>query len=148
MTPTDQVQSSVSPSNDRTLRLELMIAQLLRWGVVISFLIVTTGIAAVFGTEQTGYRQIRLNDLSTLVEYHTDSPPFPNSLGAVFSGALALKPYAIISLGLLVLIAIPVMRVAVSTIAFALERDWLYGLITAFVFAMLMLSFAIGEAGG
>ncbi len=148
MISTEQVEPLVVPSSDRTLRIELMIARLLRWGVAISFVIVAIGAAAVFSTEQTGYRQIRLNDLNTMIEYHADHPPFPNSLGDVLSGAVALKPYGIISLGLLVLIAIPVMRVAVSVIAFALERDWLYVAITAFVFAMLMLSFAIGEAGG
>ena len=148
MSATEQVQASVNASNDRTLRIELMIAQLLRWGVALSFVIIAIGAGGVLGTEQTGYRQIRLNDLGSLIEYNDDHPPFPNSLGDVLNGVIALKPYAIISLGLLVLIAIPVMRVVVSIIAFALERDWLYVLITAFVFAMLMLSFAVGEAGG
>ncbi len=147
MTSTQQMRTAEG-LNDRTLHIELMIAQLLRWGVMISFVIVAIGAVAVLGTAQTGYHQIQLNDLGTLTEYHTDHPPFPNSFSDVVSGVLALKPYAIISLGLLVLIAIPVLRVAVSIIAFALERDWLYVLITAFVFAMLMLSFAIGEAGG
>ena len=147
MASVEHVEAS-RPIADRTLRIELMIAQLLRWGVIVSFVIVAVGVIAVFGAEQTGYSQIHLDDLGSLTQYHTDHPPFPNTLTDVFSGALALKPYAIISLGLLVLIAIPVMRVAVSIIAFALERDWLYVLITAFVFAMLLLSFAIGEAGG
>lgn len=147
MASAEHIETS-RPVTDRTLRIELMIAQLLRWGVIVSFVIVAVGVAAVFGLEQTGYSEIHLNDLGSLIQYHPDHPPFPNSLSEVFSGALALKPYAIISLGLLVLIAIPVMRVAVSIIAFGLERDWLYVLITAFVFAMLMLSFAIGEAGG
>jgi uncharacterized membrane protein len=40
------------------------------------------------------------------------------------------------------------MRVAVSIIAFARERDWMYVIITSFVLAMLILSLAIGEAGG
>ena len=131
----------------QTLRVELFIAQLLRWGVVISFVIVAVGIGAVVVTGQTGSHQIRLDDLDSIVQYRV-SPDFPNSLGAVLSGVIVLKPYAIIALGLLVLIAIPVVRVAVSVVAFALERDWQYVVITAFVLGMLLLSFAIGEAGG
>lgn len=134
-------------NNDQTLRIELFIARLLRWGVILSFVIVALGIGAVIVTGQTGYRQIRLDDLNSLVQYHAQ-PEFPTSLSAVFGGLTALKPYAIISLGLLVLIAIPVLRVAVSVIAFAMERDGLYVAITAFVFAMLVVSFALGEAGG
>ena len=75
-------------------------------------------------------------------------PDFPNTLGDVLNGVLALRPYAIIALGLVILIAIPVLRVAVSVIAFAVERDWLYVLITSFVLLILLLSFVIGEAGG
>jgi len=140
-------ESTQNHNDEQTLRVELFIAQLLRWGVVISFVIVATGIGAVVVTGQTGYHQIRLDDVASVVQYRV-RPDFPNSLGGVLSGLIALKPYAIIALGLLVLIAIPVARVAVSVVAFALERDGLYVVITAFVLAMLLLSFAIGEAGG
>lgn len=142
--------SGLSPSTeDRVLlRIELVIAQLLRLGVLLSFVIVAIGIGAVIVTNQTGYQQVRLDDVNGIVQYHAGRPDFPNSWGDVLSGVLALKPYAIISLGLLVLIAIPVLRVVVSVIAFAWERDWLYAGITSFVFLMLILSFAIGEVGG
>ena len=140
-------ESTQNHTDAQTLRMELFIAQLLRWGVVISFVIVALGIGAVVVTGQTGYHQIRLDNVDSIVQYRV-RPDFPNSLSTVFSGLIALKPYAIIALGLLVLIAIPVVRVAVSVVAFALEHDWLYVVITAFVLGMLLLSFAIGEAGG
>lgn len=130
-----------------TLEIELFIARLLRWGVLVSFVIVALGIGAVIITGETGYQRIRLDDINSIVQYRV-TPDFPSSLGDVFGGLLALKPYSIIALGLLVLIAIPVMRVAVSVVAFTLERDWLYVWITAFVLFVLLLSFAIGEAGG
>ena len=140
-------EPTLNHNDAQTLRMELFIAQLLRWGVVISFAIVAVGIGAVVVTGQTGSHQIRLDDVGSIVQYRV-SPDFPNSLSEVFSGLVALKPYAIIALGLLVLIAIPVVRVAVSVVAFALERDWQYVVITAFVLGMLLLSFVIGEAGG
>ncbi len=141
--------AETSPTNDhdQTLRIELFIARLLRWGVMLSFAIVAIGIGAVIVTGQTGYQQIRLDDVNSIVQYQI-KPDFPNALGDVLGGVLALKPYAIIVLGLLVLIAIPVMRVLVSVIAFMLEHDWLYVAITAFVLIVLLVSFVIGEAGG
>ncbi len=131
----------------QTLQVELFIARLLRWGVILSFVIVLTGIGGVLVTGQTGYGQIQFEDLNSLVGYRTP-PEFPNTLGQVWSGALSFKPYAIIALGLIILIAIPVLRVAVSVIAFWRERDWLYVSITAFVLFVLLLSFVIGETGG
>jgi uncharacterized membrane protein len=51
-----------------------------------------------------------------------------------------LQPLAVVQLGLLVLIATPVVRVAVSVIGFALERDRLYVAITLAVLAILLAS--------
>jgi len=144
---TEQTQGTRTNNHDKTLQIELFIARLLRWGVILSFAIVAIGIGGVMITGQTGYSQIRLDDVNSIVQYRV-RPDFPNTLGDVISGVLNLKPYSIIVLGLLVLIAIPVMRVTVSVFAFAWERDWLYVVITAFVLMVLMLSFVIGEAGG
>ena len=144
---TEQTQVTRTNNHDKTWQIELFIARLLRWGVMLSFVIVAIGIGAVIVTGQTGYSQIRLDDVNSIVQYRVH-PDFPSTLGEVFSGVLNLKPYSIIVLGLLVLITIPVMRVTVSVFAFALERDWLYVGITAFVLIVLMVSFAIGEVGG
>lgn len=129
------------------LRSELLIANLLRWGVLLSFVIVAVGLAALVISGQTGYDQIGTSDLPRLLRYQQDAQSFPTSVEATLSGVSSFKPYAIISLGLLLLLMIPVVRVAVSIFAFAFERDWLYVLITVFVFTMLMISFALGRAG-
>jgi uncharacterized membrane protein len=47
-------------------------------------------------------------------------------------------------LGLLLLIATPVLRVAVSAIGFALEHDKRFVVITLVVLAVLVGSFAVG----
>lgn len=140
-----------TPAPEKTaelLKIELFIAQLLRVGVLTSFVIVLVGILWVVITDQTGYHAINLNDLNSIIVYREAHPDFPNTVGDVVAGLLGFRPYALITFGLLVLIAIPVMRVAVSIVAFARQRDWLYVGITAFVLAMLLLSFALGEAGG
>ncbi len=51
---------------------------------------------------------------------------------------------SIVALGLLVLIATPVMRVLVSVVAFLQEHDRLYTLITMVVFCLLILSLVLG----
>ncbi len=132
---------------ERTLRIELFLSHVLRWGVIVSFAIVAVGIGAVVVGGRTGYHEIQLNDINSIVQYRVP-PDFPNTLAEVWSGLLALKPYAVITLGLIVLITIPILRVAVSIVAFAVERDWLYTLITSFVLFVLLLSYAIGTAGG
>ena len=54
----------------------------------------------------------------------------------VLAGGL-LARRDIIQLGLILLIATPVARVAFSVVAFVLERDWLYVAITLIVLAVL-----------
>jgi uncharacterized membrane protein YfcA len=62
---------------------------------------------------------------------------------------MAVNAEAIITLGLLVLLATPVLRVAVSIGAFALEHDWLYVGITTLVLALLLSSILVlGEIFG
>jgi uncharacterized membrane protein len=58
--------------------------------------------------------------------------------------AVAGKPYAIIGFGTLLLIATPVLRVALSVVFFLVQRDWLYVGITVFVLAVLLLSLVAG----
>ncbi len=65
---------------------------------------------------------------------------FPQTLDQIRQGLLILRPQAIIALGLLVLIATPVVRVAASIISFALERDRKYVIITSIVLAILLFS--------
>jgi len=55
---------------------------------------------------------------------------------------------AVIQLGLLILIATPVVRVAASVVAFAVERDRLYVAITLYVLAVILVSFFLGQVAG
>ena len=57
-----------------------------------------------------------------------------------------LEPAAYLSLGLIVLVATPFVRVAGSIVAFALEHDRRYVLITSAVLAVMCLSVAAGQA--
>src|SRR5215469_9102636 len=65
---------------------------------------------------------------------------FPQTFSQVWTGLLALRPQTVITLGLLVLIVTPLVRVAISTISFALERDWHFVVITMSVLLILLFS--------
>jgi uncharacterized membrane protein len=57
----------------------------------------------------------------------------------------ALEGQAVVTLGLLLLIATPVLRVAISMFLFIYQRDWTYALITLAVLSLLLLSFGLGK---
>jgi uncharacterized membrane protein len=62
------------------------------------------------------------------------------SFDALGEGLVAMRPQAIAQLGLLVLVATPILRVVTSFVAFAIERDRLYVGITAAVLAILLVA--------
>jgi len=57
----------------------------------------------------------------------------------------ALRPAAYLSLGLIVLIGTPFVRVAGSLVVFARERDGRYVLVTGIVFLVMCLGVALGK---
>ena len=74
----------------------------------------------------------------------TPGVAFPHSVRDVLRGIRESRGQAVVTLGLLLLIATPVLRVAVSIVAFAYERDRPYVVITTIVLLLLILSFALG----
>ncbi|MBE3582432.1 MAG: DUF1634 domain-containing protein [Thermoanaerobacteraceae bacterium] len=119
-----------SPGGLRAAAVEGIISRSLRWGVVISAGFIALGLAWILITGSTGY------------------PPgyYPTTLSQVLRGALGAKPLAVIDVGLLILIATPIFRVAASLVAFLAGRDLPYVLISAYVLAMLLLSLLLGKA--
>ncbi len=69
---------------------------------------------------------------------------FPVTLSQIAAGLLVWQPQAVIMLGLLLLIATPIIRVVASMVAFSFERDRKYVIITLLVLAILMLSLLLG----
>lgn len=128
----------------RALSGELVVSTLLRYGVLISLALVVCGVILMFATGSTGYGQGL--DLRGLVGAEgMAGAAWPRTIGGVVAGAVAGRPYALILLGLLLLIATPVMRVVVSILLFLVERDYTYVAITLFVLAVLVLSFVLGS---
>jgi uncharacterized membrane protein len=113
---------------------ELVISVVLRGGVLLSAAIIALGTALFFWLALTGHGS-------------AGEGAFPHTLGDTLAGVRAGRPAAIIVLGLLVLLATPLLRVIVSAATFARERDWRYVAITLAVLAILLLSFALGKGG-
>jgi uncharacterized membrane protein YfcA/uncharacterized membrane protein len=111
--------------------MNIVIGWILLGGVLLSAAVIVTGVILLF------VRHVALN-LRALQS-------FPYTFGQVWAGVMALQPQAFIALGLLLLIATPVMRVAVSIVAFAFERDRRYVAITTLVLVILLVSiFVVG----
>lgn len=127
-------------------RMELVISYALRAGVLLSAAVILAGILWLALSRDTGYAKVLPHHLPDLLAFQQTRGPgfFPTTLKAVVSGAAAGKPYAIIGLGMLLLIATPVVRVALSVIFFLAQRDWLYVGITLFVLAVLTFSLFSG----
>jgi uncharacterized membrane protein len=77
-------------------------------------------------------------------EVFRGQPPELRSVAGAFKSARALTGEGLIELGLLLLIATPIARVALSVILFARQRDWLYVGVTLLVLALLTYSLLAG----
>ena len=112
-------------------RLQNIVSSLLITGVVFSATVVLIGGVCHltrYGSEPADYHSFQA------------VPDTYRSLGGVIHAAGSFDCHAVIQLGLLLLIATPVARVALSLVAFALERDYTYVAITAVVLAVLIYS--------
>lgn len=114
---------------------ELIISNVLRGGVVLSAATIVIGVLIFYAR------------YFAAGEHGINVSTFPHTLGDVAQGLTHGDPLAIIVFGLLLLLATPVVRVAVSIVAFALERDWRFVAITALVFFILIVSFLLGRGG-
>ena len=65
----------------------------------------------------------------------------PNLIAA---GLVALQPASFFTLGLLCLIATPILRVVGSVLIYAFERDWRYTLATLVVLMIVIISLVVG----
>ena len=134
-------------AGQRRYQLETLIGWVLRIGVIVSSATIALGLVLLFATGQTGYETADSVSLANLiVSGDAGGTSFPTDLGATFRGVAEGRPFAIIALGLLLLIATPMTRVAVTVVAFALRRDFVYLAFTTFVLTMLLVGFCLGKA--
>jgi len=122
---------------------DIALSRLLRGGVLISIAIVMVGIVLTFSHHPEYF-----SSRPALGELTQPGAQLPNTLGAIFHGVAELRGQAVVMLGLLLLIATPVARVALSILIFMVEKDRLYTAITIAVLIILLISFFTGRAEG
>ena len=126
---------------------ELLLSHLLRVGVLISAAVILVGVTLLFTRgQQAGYFS---QGLAGLIGYapQAGGAPVDRTFSDVLAGLRVGEPDAVISLGLLLLIATPIMRVAASVLLFLVQRDYRYVAITLFVLCVLLIALQGGFAG-
>ena len=144
---TDRPASSQAPRNLRPPdadarwtdeQVDQLLGNLLRIGVIVATVVAVIG--GVLLLAQHG-----LAPASGRV--FASEPPELRSVGGIIRGVAARHPAAIVQLGLVLLIATPVARVAMSLVAFILQRDRVYIVVTTIVLALLIFSLTGGIPG-
>jgi uncharacterized membrane protein len=131
------VAEPANPERDRSRngwydqRVEDIIARLLRAGVLTAAFVVIAGAVLYLGSAPR-----------TRVSYRTfhGEPEQLTTVHGIVRLAFSGHALGIMQLGLLLLIATPIARVAFSVFAFAAERDRMYVLFTLIVLAVLLYS--------
>lgn len=128
-------QNDAAGAQDGTFddqRMEIIMGRVLQVGVLLASLVMLVG----------GLLYVR--------SHHGETPNYrvfssePQNLrhfGGIAGGIRAGDPAAVIQLAVLLLIATPVARVVFALIAFAIERDKLYVVVSALVLAVLLYGF-------
>jgi uncharacterized membrane protein len=113
-------------------RVEQLISVLLFSGVILAAAVVLAGGAcylARHGAEATSYHV-----------FHATAAAY-RSVSGVIHALSASNCRAVIQIGLLILIATPIARVAFALVSFGFERDWTYVWVSSIVLAVLIYSF-------
>jgi uncharacterized membrane protein len=110
-------------------KLEIIIANLLRTGVILAAAVVLIGGIGFLlhhGQQPPAYH-----------DFHGE-PAAYRTLPGIAAAAVRFDWLAVIQLGLLLLITPPIVRVAFALVAFGLEKDRVYAIVTTIVFAVLL----------
>ena len=112
-------------------RLETIIGQLLRAGVLLSAAIVTVGGILYL---------VRFH--AAPVDFHrfVAGGPDIRTVAGILRSAAHLESTGLMQIGLVLLILTPVARVALAVVGFALERDRLYTVVSLIVLVILAIS--------
>lgn len=113
-------------------KLEMVIANFLRWGVALA-----AGLLAV------GWLGQVLTSGDGVAAFHDYRP---ESMADIFKRAWQNGDYGIVfsSSGLGILVSLPICRVLLTAYLFIRQKDWRFAAMSLFVFAVLLGSFCLG----
>ncbi|MFI5399719.1 MAG: DUF1634 domain-containing protein [SAR324 cluster bacterium] len=123
-------------------RMDVWLSWLLRLGVLVCAAILLAGLVTSFVRKTA-----RPSDLPALArgEVLADAS-VAHSWSAVAAGLAEGSARAWLVVGLILLIALPILRVLLTAVLFSIERDWLYVALALLVFALLMSGLLLGRA--
>jgi uncharacterized membrane protein len=122
--------SKQPPASEK--HVEEVMSKVLRWGICITSLIVFIGAIGFLSNhalEMHNYKNFTGTDSNN------------RTLSGIISSAFSLNWLGVIQIGLLLLIFVPIVRVAVSIYTFAKQKDSTYVVISAIVLGVLLYSF-------
>ncbi|MHB8375952.1 MAG: DUF1634 domain-containing protein [Dehalococcoidia bacterium] len=124
-TPSETLPSGPPPRHE-AISIELASSWVLRVGVITSVVVMLTGL--VIGLVR--------NSVSV---YEIEHRTFSGHPTTIWRGVTSGSGFAIMEVGLLVLVLTPIVRVATSMLLFAIEdHDWVYTVVTLFVLVMTL----------
>jgi uncharacterized membrane protein len=116
---------------------EQLIGRLLQTGVLLAAAVTLVGgalLLAQHGSSAPAFSDFR------------GQPGNLTSIIGILRGVRAGQSDAIVQLGIVLLIATPIARVAFTLVVFALQRDRIYVFITLFVLMLLLYGLLLGKA--
>lgn len=127
-------------SQQKIEKAEYAISIILRWGVFLCAIIIAFGWLMSFlqGHGLDSVHQAMTGQESLVVSV-------PRSVTEFWKGLAAFDSQAYIALGLMLLILLPVSRVAAAAVIFFHEKDYPFVLMSLIVFCVLVLSLALGK---
>ena len=137
----DGAPSDSSDPGDASGGLEVVISKVLRLGVVASLTVMTIGVVVGFVDGSLS------GDRGALDRLIDPNLAASHRLDAAWESLRSGGAVGIMTLGLCLLVATPLVRVVVSLVGFARMGDRIYLVLTSAVVALLALSCALGVAG-
>jgi len=123
---------------------EIFLGRFLRTGVLVSAVLIGFGLVSGWVFPRTagpGPEELKaLTSGQELVFGHA-----PTTLRQIAEGVADFDPTAIVALGLVALIALPMLRVALTAGIFAIQRDWVYFGVTVTVLVILASGVLLGK---
>jgi uncharacterized membrane protein len=125
---------------------ELAISYALRVGVLCCSVVFASGLILKLIQSSRGGPSSK--ELLQKLTSGAESIPFfvPSSLSDFMEGLRLGNSDTVIAFGLVLLIALPIIRVSMTVVLFAIERDWIFLLITLIVLSVLLSGIIFGKA--
>jgi len=135
-----------SRKDPRLLKTELLISHFLRYGVILCALVIGLGLFTRLAHVGTipGSSRATIAILTSGGALASDPPA--HDLPTLVRGIADHSADLTMAAGLLLLIALPIVRVGMTVFLFLFEADWAFFGITVFVFAVLLFGIGFGHA--